>query len=84
MRMIFEKVIAMQTAWWGVGTALVTAGPRVIGATSIGRGPFGFWEATMATAVETSAALLDVQRAAMSPLWSAVSANSKRLAKTSR
>jgi hypothetical protein len=83
-RMVFEKVLASQSAMWGVGAAMMDAGPRLFSAVSSGRGPFAVWETAMSVSVQATAAILDAQRAVMAPMWSAVRANHSRLAKNVR
>ncbi len=83
-RMVFEKVLASQSAMWGLGAAMMTAGPRLARAASSGRGPFALWETAMSVSVQTTAAMLDAQRAVMAPMWSAVRANQSRLAMSVR
>jgi len=83
-RMVFEKVLASQTAMWGVGAAMIAAGPRLARAAAVGRGPFALWETAMSLSVQTTAAMLEAQRAVMAPMWSAVRANSSRLAASVR
>ena len=83
-RMVFEKVLAAQTAWWGLGAAMMTAGPKLARSAAPGRGPFAVWEAAAAVAVQSTAALIDAQRAVMTPMWTVVRANKSRLAKNVR
>lgn len=87
--MVFEKMLAAQTSWWGLGSVMASAGPRLASsglATSgaMGRGPFALWNAMLAASVEVTSTMLNAQRAIMAPMWSAVQANSIRLAKSPR
>jgi hypothetical protein len=79
-RMVFEKVLASQSAMWGLSAAMMAAGPKLVRAAASGRGPFALWETAMSLTVQTTATMLDAQRAMMAPMWSAVRANSSRLA----
>ena len=83
-RMVFEKITAAQSAWWGLGAAMMTAGPRLARVSAVGRGPFALWEASVAMSVQSTAAMLQAQRAVMAPVWSTVRANSSRLARPRR
>lgn len=87
--MVFEKMLAAQTGWWGLGAVMAGAGPRLAqsGMTTsqaFNRGPFALWNAMLAGSVEITSAMLNAQRAIMAPMWSAVEANSVRLAKSAR
>ena len=87
--MVLEKMMAAQTGWWGLGAVMADAGPKLArsGLTTsgaIGRGPFAFWNAMLAGSVEMTTAMLQAQRAVMAPMWSAVHANSVRLANNAR
>lgn len=78
-RMVMEKIAAANSAWWGLGAAMMTAGPRLVRASTLGRGPFALWETALAMSVQSTAAVLDAQRAVMAPMWAAVRANGARL-----
>lgn len=87
--MVLEKMMAAQTGWWGLGAVMADAGPKLArsGLTTSGamaRDPFAFWNAMLAGSVEMTTAMLQAQRAIMAPMWSAVHANSVRLAKNAR
>lgn len=85
--MVLEKVMAAQTGWWGLGAVMADAGPKLArsGLTTSGAmGPFAFWNAMLAGSVEMTTTMLKAQRAIMAPMWSAVHANSVRLANSAR
>ena len=87
--MVFEKMMAAQTSWWGLGAVMADAGPKVAKsglttASAISRGPVAFWNAMLAGSVEVTTAMLQAQRAIMAPMWNAVHANSVRLARNAR
>lgn len=87
--MVLEKMMAAQTGWWGLGAVMADAGPKLArsGLSTSGamaRDPFAFWTAMVAGSVEMTTAMLQAQRAIMAPMWSAVHANSVRLAKNAR
>lgn len=82
-RMVAEKVLAAQTAWWSAGLALATGGAR-LAQPSRGRGPFALWDATLSISTQTTATILEAQRALMAPLWTAARANQVRLSKATR
>ena len=82
-RMVVEKVLAAQTAWWSVGLALATGGAR-LAQPSRGRGPFALWDAALSISTQTTATMLEAQRALMAPMWTAARANKVRLRKATR
>jgi hypothetical protein len=85
--MVLEKMMAAQTGWWGLGAVMADAGPKLARsglATSGAVGPFAFWNAMLASSVEMTTTMLKAQRAIMAPMWSAVHANSVRLANSAR
>ena len=87
--MVLEKMMAAQTGWWGLGAVMADAGPKLArsGLTTSGamsQGPFAFWNAMLAGSVEMTTTMLKAQRAIMAPMWSAVHANSVRLANSAR
>lgn len=82
-RMVAEKVLATQTAWWSVGLALATGGAR-LAQTPHGRGPFALWDAALSISTHTTTTMLEAQRAFMAPLWAAARANKVRLRKAPR
>jgi hypothetical protein len=87
--MVLEKMMAAQTGWWGLGAVMADAGPKLArsGMTTsgaMGRGPFALWNAMLAGSVEMTTTMLKAQRAIMAPMWSAVHANSVRLANSAR
>jgi hypothetical protein len=82
--MVFEKMMAAQTAWWSAGSAYATSTSRLARASATGPGLFGPWETALATSVQTAAMMLRTQHAMMAPFWSAANANRKRLARASR
>lgn len=85
--MVLEKMMAAQTGWWGLGAVMADAGPKLArsGLTTSGAmSPLTFWNAILAGSVEMTTTMLKAQRAIMAPMWSAVHANSVRLANSAR
>lgn len=82
--MFFEKVMAVQTAWWSASAVYAASAPHLARRSPIGQGPFGPWEAALATSVQNTAMMLGAQRAMMTPFWLAANANRKRLSRASR
>jgi hypothetical protein len=85
--MVLEKMMAAQTGWWGLGAVMADAGPKLArsGLTTSGAmSPLTSWNAILAGSVEMTTTMLKAQRAIMAPMWSAVHANSVRLANSAR
>ena len=87
--MVLEKMMAAQTGWWGLDAVMADAGPKLAIArsgltTSGAMSPLTFWNAILAGSVEMTTTMLKAQRAIMAPMWSAVHANSVRLANSAR
>lgn len=87
--MVWEKMMAAQNSFWGLGAVMANEGPKLANAGLVtsgafNRGPLAFWNAMIAGSVGMTSAMLNAQRAIMAPMWSAVNANSVRLAKNAR